>query len=70
MSFEFLEFVTLKHSISGGSTLYPKGNRGVVLQVHDDGEGYEVELEGLSAGSARDILSLLPDDLVTDERRC
>lgn len=53
-------YVALTHEVIAGGVKYPSGSRGVVVQRHSDGVGYEVEFERPRFG----VLTLTAKDLI------
>jgi len=53
--------VTLAHPVEAFDGVMPKGARGVVMAVYDDGLGYEVEFES----PFHAVLTLEQGDLLT-----
>lgn len=60
--FRAYSHVRLIHDVHAGNVTFPAGSRGVIVDCHNDGIGYEVEFET----PAFRVLTLTAHDLAAD----
>jgi len=58
-AFKEYEVAQLSHDVKYNGTLYPKGTKGAIVHVHNNGEGYEFEV----VTPKPNVLTLYPADL-------